>query len=299
MPQRHRHTQVRRYSGLLRKPGLVLSGVVAVLIGLVGAVPAAAETTSGWNDWSCQPSAQHPEPVVLVHGAGVGGVSNWFYHAPKLVEQGYCVFSLDYGTNSLGINGTTSMRDSAAELGVYVDKVLAATGAAEVSMVGHSEGTTMPAYYLKFGGGAAKVAHFVGFGANYHGTTLNGLDTLATTLLDVLPGADEAFQQQCAACLQALTGSAFLNDLNAGGITVPGVDYTTIVSRYDHGVTPYTSGLIHEPGVTNIVLQQVCPADAAGHLSQAIDPNVTQLILNALDSEHAEPIPCSPFVLPV
>jgi hypothetical protein len=145
-------------------------------------------------------------------------------HAPKIAAQGYCVFSLTYGTGVLGpgVGGLASMRDSAAQLGRFVDRVRGATGAAQVDIVGHSEGSTMPAYYLKFLGGAAKVAHFVGFGANYRGTTLGGLDAL---------------------------------------------------------------------------LQDFCPPDASGHLSQAIDPNVTGLILHALDPAY--PPACTPFTLPL
>jgi triacylglycerol lipase len=281
---------------------LALMGVATLLLTALGqsTADASVSASSGWNDWACQPSSAHPEPVVLVHGLGASGQANWFYHAPRLVEAGYCVYSLDYGVGSFGAGGVASMRDSAAELGRFVDRVLAATGAEEVSIVGHSEGTTVPAYYLKFLGGAEKVRNFVGFGANYKGTTLGGLDTLARTLLQVLPGADALFQRECAACLEFLPGSAFLDDLNAGGVSVPGVRYTNIVSRYDGVVRPYTSGIMNEPGVHDVVLQDVCGGyDYSGHLSQAVDPNVASLILNGLDPANARPIACRFLFLPL
>ncbi len=59
-----------------------------------------------------------------------------------------------------------------------MQKVLAATGAKQVDIVGHSQGGMMPRYYLRFLGGAAKVETLVGLAPSNHGTTVNGLFTL-------------------------------------------------------------------------------------------------------------------------
>ena len=270
----------------------------ALTFGPVAPAVADAAPSSGWNDWGCRPSAAHPEPVVLVHGLGASDTVNWFFHAPKIAAQGYCVFSLTYGTGILGpgVGGLASMRDSAAQLGRFVDRVRSTTGAAKVDIVGHSEGSTMPAYYLKHGG-AAKVAHFVGFGANYRGTTLGGLDALAKALLTSVPGLGAVLRTACGACTEYLAPSAFLDDLARGGVHVPGPTYTSIVSEYDEVVTPYTSGILGEPGTTDVVLQDFCAGDASGHLSQAVDPNVTGLILHALDASYAPA--CTPFTVPL
>ena len=53
-------------------------------------------------------------------------------------------------------------------------RVLAATGAAKVDLVGHSQGGMMPRYYLKFLGGAALVNRLVALAPSNHGTTLDG-----------------------------------------------------------------------------------------------------------------------------
>src|SRR5690242_20223928 len=45
----------------------------------------------GANDFSCQPSAAHPNPVVLVHGLGATMGENWATYAPLLANHGYCV----------------------------------------------------------------------------------------------------------------------------------------------------------------------------------------------------------------
>ena len=271
----------------------------ALTFGAVAPAVAEAAPSSGWNDWGCRPSAAHPEPVVLVHGLGANDTVNWFFHAPKIAAQGYCVFSLTYGTGILGpaVGGLASMRDSAAQLGRFVDRVRATTGAAKADIVGHSEGSTMPAYYLKYGGGAAKIVHFVGFGANYRGTTLGGLDKLAKALLTTVPGLGLILKTACGSCTEYLAPSAFLDDLARGGVHVAGPAYTSIVSKYDEVVTPYTSGILSEPGTTDIVLQDFCASDASGHLSQAVDPNVTGLILHALDASYTPK--CTPFTLPL
>jgi triacylglycerol lipase len=273
--------------------------VAAVTLGVAAPAVAEAAPGSGWNDWSCEPSAHHPQPVVLVHGLGANDTVNWFFHAPKIAAQGYCVYSLTYGTGVLGpgVGGLASMRDSAAELGRFVDRVRSTTGAAKVDIVGHSEGSTMPAYYLKFLGGAAKVAHFVGFGANYRGTTLGGLDALAKGLLTTVPGLRGILTTACGSCTEYLAPSAFLDDLARGGVHVAGPAYTSIVSRYDEVVTPYTSGILGEPGATDVVLQDFCRSDISGHLGQAVDPNVTGLILHALDTTYTPR--CTPFTLPL
>ncbi|WP_410635438.1 esterase/lipase family protein [Amycolatopsis sp. cmx-4-83] len=277
----------------------ILTAVVAaVTLGVAAPAVAEAAPSGGWNDWGCRPSATHPQPVVLVHGLGANDTVNWFFHAPKIAAQGYCVFSLTYGTGILpGVGGLASMRDSAGQLGRFVDKVRTTTGAAKVDIVGHSEGSTMPAYYLKYGGGAAKVANFVGFGANYRGTTLGGLDALAKALLTTVPGLDLVLKTACGACKEYLAPSAFLDDLARGGVHVAGPAYTSIVSKYDEVVTPYTSGILNEPGAKDVVLQDFCASDASGHLSQAIDPNVTGLILHALDASYLPK--CTPFTLPL
>lgn len=270
--------------------------LLAATLAVAGSASAAsAAPTRGVNDWSCRPSANR-EPVIMLHGLGASGGLNWFTKAPLIAGAGYCVFTPTYGVGVLGLGGFNSMRDSAAEVGRYVDQVRAATGASKVNLVGHSEGTTVAAYYMKFNGGGAKVKNFVGFGSNYRGTTLYGLNLLVRAL----PGLSGLILDGiCDSCDEYLPPSQFLTDLNAGGVTVPGPRYTNIVSRYDAVVVPYTSGILNEPGVTNIVLQDRCWLDFSGHLGLAIDPNVTSHIIWALNGQSGSRPLCLPFVAPV
>lgn len=279
----------------LRSAGAALLATALATAALIAGAPTSASAaTSGVNDWTCTPSAAHPRPVVLWHGLGSNKDADMGLLAQTLSSAGYCVFSKTYGTTYYGSStgGLASMRTSAAELGAFVDKVRTSTGVAEADVVGHSEGTTVPAYYLKFLGGAAKVHTFVGFGSNFQGTSLNGLQTLAdlTGFRYVLDAGG------CVACNEFAPGSAFMADLNNGGVTVPGVDYTSIVTRYDTVVTPYTSGVLAPASnVTNIVLQDVCEYDFSGHVGLAIDPNVFAIVKNRLDPANATPVACVPM----
>ncbi len=251
----------------------------------------------GSNEWSCQPSAAHPRPVVLVHGTFADRNNSWQAISPLLHNRGYCVFALNYGSHNgsgaIGVYGVGDIAQSAQQLNAFVDEVLAATGAAEVDLVGHSQGGTMPRYYLKNLGGANEVRALVGLSSSNHGTTLNGLFTLGS----FFPGANSLFGT-CPACEQQEAGSPFITQLNAGGETVPGVDYTVIQTRFDQVVTPYTSAFLSGPNVTNILLQNQCVLDLGDHLSMPYDHIVAADVLTALDPANPVKPFCSP-VLPV
>lgn len=277
-----RHLLARTALTALLTAGLLAAGSTA-----------ASASASGVNDFACHPSAAHPRPVVLWHGLGANADSNFATLAPALSSKGYCVFSKTYGTTSYGpyTGGLASMRTSAGQLSAFVDQVLSATGAPKVDIVGHSEGTTVPAYYLKFLGGADKVNRFIGFGSNFKGTSLNGLQTLAD-LTGFRPILDAG---GCTSCNEFAPQSDFTKDLNDGGVSVSGVDYTSIVTKYDTVVTPYTSGVLAPASnVTNITLQAVCPTDFSGHVGLAVDPNIQAIVLNRLDPANATKVRCVP-----
>jgi triacylglycerol lipase len=242
-------------------------GVLVVLaLTLCCAAPAAAQSPGisppGANDWTCKPSSAHPYPVVLVHGTFGDMTVSWNLISPKLHQDGYCVFALDYGNRATG-----PIEDSAAQLRDFVNRVLAATGARKVSLVGHSQGGMMPRYYVKFLGGASKVDDLIGLAPSNHGTSNPGALLLA--------GAGV-----CYSCGQQATGSAFLTNLNAGDETPGKVSYTAVETRYDEVVIPYTSAFLS--GATNVLLQDRCPLDVAEHLSIIYDAVALRWVRNAL-----------------
>jgi triacylglycerol lipase len=260
----------------------------------------------GSNDWSCHPSAAHPRPVVLVHGLLANQTDNWQTISPLLANRGYCVFSLTYGTNPNASfpgytpGGLTTMEESAQQLSDFVDRVRAATGAGHVDIVGHSEGSLMPDYYVKFLGGKRVVSHYVGITTLWHGTNLAGLASVDQIgrAFGISSGVEQAVSSFCESCPEFLAGSPFLAKLREGDVAVPAVTYTSIVTRNDELVSPYTSGIEPAPNMTNLVVQKQCPLDQAEHVSMAADPVVAQDILNALDPKHPAPVPCT-LVLPL
>ncbi|MEU7263940.1 alpha/beta fold hydrolase [Streptomyces albidoflavus] len=256
---------------------------------------AQAAASSGWNDYSCKPSAAHPRPVVLVHGTFANSVDNWLVLAPYLVNRGYCVFSLDYGQlpGVPFIHGLGPIDKSAEQLRDFVDKVLAATGAPEADLVGHSQGGMMPRHYLKFLGGADKVNALVGIAPDNHGTTLLGL----TRLLPHFPGAEKFLNDKTPALADQIAGSPFLTRLNEGGDTVPGVQYTVIATRYDQVVTPYRSQYLDGPNVRNVLVQDLCPVNISEHVViGTIDRIAFHEVANALDPANATPTTCGSVV---
>lgn len=242
----------------------VLVGVLIVL-GLTSARPAEAATTSpSGANVACAPTAASPYPVILVHGT-YGDMKSLFDPlSSALKAAGHCVFAFNYGNY-----GTNDIAKSAAELKTFVTSVLSYTRATKVNLVGHSQGGTMPRYYIKNLGGATKVNDLVGIAPANHGTTWTGLTTL-------FPGF------YCTACHQLMWGSSFLTALNATDETPGNVSYTTITTAVDKVVTPYTSGYLAGPNTTNVRLQDVCPANAVDHVNAPMNVVVIRWALNAL-----------------
>ena len=263
---------------------------------IAGGAPGA--NAPGTNIWSCRPTAAHPRPVILVHGTLGNQATNWQTYGPLLKNNGYCVFALTYGTyGNLPVSyiagGMGPMEQSAKQLAAFVAKVLKATGAAKVDLVGHSQGTLMPQYYVRYLGGAKYVQNYISLASLWHGTNV----AAAASVLAAVAGVPvDSIVPVCVACGEFAPSSAFMAKIRAGGVVAtPGVRYTNIVSRYDELVSPYTSGL--QSGMKNYVLQDVCPMDFTEHFEIAADRNATQIVLNTLDPGHAKPVSCS-LVLP-
>jgi pimeloyl-ACP methyl ester carboxylesterase len=249
---------------------------LAVLVALVAAAPAAAQTPGvpppGANDFSCR-SVLHPAPVILVHGTFGDMTVSWNLVSPALKAAGYCVFALD-----LVRRGMAPIDRSADKLAAFIDEVRSRTGAAQVSIVGHSQGGMLGRYVARLRDKLGVIDDIVGLAPSSHGTTSR-----------LAPGAGIF----CPACAEQVAGSELMTRLNAPPEAPPPPSYTVISTRYDEVVTPYQSQALE--GATNVVLQDRCPEDVTDHVGIVYDPIALQWTLNAL----GRPGPADPAFVPL
>jgi triacylglycerol lipase len=240
--------------------------LLALIAGLAAPATAAAQTPGisppGANDFSCRSTA-HPVPVILVHGTFGDMTVTWNLVSPALVQSGYCVFALD-----LVKRGMAPIDRSADKLAAFIDKVRQKTGAAKVSIVGHSQGGMLGRYVARFRGKLDVLDDIVGLAPSSHGTT----NPLAPPLGGI----------GCPACAEQAAGSAFMQKLNAGEEAPPPPSYTVVSTTHDEVVTPYQSQALTGSTVTNVVLQDRCPEDITEHVGITYDPIALQWTLNAL-----------------
>jgi triacylglycerol lipase len=223
----------------------------------------------GANDPSCKPAAEHPYPVILVHGTFGDMTVSWNTVSPALRRRGFCVWALDYGNR-----GTGPIDRSADQLVAFIDMVRARTGAAKVSLIGHSQGGMLSRYVAVRRGRLGVVDDIIGLAPSSHGTTQ--------------PLAGPAGLIGCVACREQRAGSAFMRKVNEPPPEAPGPAwYTTVSTKYDEVVTPYQSQALAGDHATNVVLQDTCPTDPFEHVTVVGDPVALQWAINALERPGA------------
>lgn len=130
-------------------------------------------------------------PIVFLHGFLENGDA-FASQAMRFASNGYCrdhIFTMDY--NTLG-----DYRAGVRMLAGYIDAVLAATGAEQVDLLGHSMGGAVCYDYLAEPAHAAKVAHYVHVAAGSEagvpaGVPVLNLSSWGDTILGAadIPGA--------------------------------------------------------------------------------------------------------------
>jgi triacylglycerol lipase len=154
----------------------------------------------------------------------------------RLRRDGYCVFSVNLG--GLGqVFNTRGIADVADFLRSKVERMYARhAGMGPLTIVGHSKGGLIGAYYVKRLGGHRRVRALVTLGTPYNGT-------LAALLgLPILPLARSV--------LQMMPGSAFVRRLRTGPWP-ENVHLASLYSRRDR-VAPYPTAILRGRGQPNV-----------------------------------------------
>jgi hypothetical protein len=113
-----------------------------------------------------------------------------------------------------------------------------------------------------------------------HGTGANGVDNW----LGLTPYLVDRGWCVCSFDYGELLGLTALLDL------IPGLVDRDALRRDRH---PYESQFINEPGVKNVLIQDLCPLDLSEHATIGLaDPVAWHEVVNALDPANAEPTTC-------
>lgn len=260
----------------------------------------------GANDWNCKPTAAHPRPVVLVNPTFTTQALAWQAGAPLLKNAGYCVFTFNYGNPkwlpTVPFQAVDDIRDGGRVLADVVDRVLAATGARQVDLVGHSQGGGIASdYYLKVLGGAPKVQAKIGISPS-RGTNLSQIAYLRTIVPIIAPAVYGAIETSFPALIQQVFDNPLQLEVYGPGAetgrgateTVPGPKYTHISTKHDEVVTPFDEQFVYGPNTTNVFLQENCEVDKSEHVSTLYSERALRFVLNALDPAGAQPVACFP-----
>lgn len=136
------------------------------------------------------------------------------------------------------------------------------------------------------------VADEIGLGGSNHGG--RGLAYLC------LPDSAIRLGLGCApALLQQMPGSTFVDALNSGAETFPGIDYTEIASHSDVFVPPADAFVHGSPDhVANVAVDEMCAGHVADHQTLiTFDPVAHALAMDAIDHDGpADPHRVDPTV---
>ena len=231
----------------------------------------------GVNNWSCRPS-EGQNPVVLIHGTFSSSMYSFGALGPALANEKLCVFSMDYGAAKPGdwFKGVGPVDESAKLIADFVVSVKTATGHDKVTLVGHSQGGLIGFYYLKVLRGSQHVDRFVALAPSVNGTVI------AKT-------PDRKLVEYCLACADQHPKSELMRRLQNGPITVPGVQYSIVVTKNDLVVLPVEKQFVQEPGVHNVYIQDVFPGKRVSHSGMLYYRDSIGLITRLVKGEQTQP----------
>ncbi|MGY3518105.1 esterase/lipase family protein [Micromonospora sp. PTRAS2] len=174
--------------------------------------------------------------------------------------------------------GFGDIADSARAFSAYVDQVRAATGAARVDLVAHSEGGLVSRYLIRNLGGGTKVGRYVSLGTPHYGTYV----------ADIAKFLGLGSCLGIVACQQMAIGSSFLTALNDGDDTPGDVRWTAVRTLQDELVRPVDNATLAD-GATNVLIQSWCPLRLVGHLGLVLDGTTYTVVRGALTDSPVRP----------
>ncbi|MFC9386958.1 esterase/lipase family protein [Streptomyces venezuelae] len=211
----------------------------------------------------CPATFAHPErePVLLVHGTTTTYGETWEWgYTPALQADGYDVCGVDLPNRAMG-----DVQVSTEYVVNAVDRIHAATGR-KVDVVGHSQGNMELRWAAKWWPHVrAEIDDMILLGNPGHGVTGGNLFCVGS----------------CAPALHQFSmGSNFMAALNSTDETPGTVSYTSVYSRTDEAITPFTTASLS--GATNIAVQDVCPGRVVTHFGLVYESVTYGLVKDAL-----------------
>jgi triacylglycerol lipase len=211
--------------------------------------------------------ADCPRPVLLLHGFMTGRRTMRVLEA-RLRRDGYAPFSLDLGGIGQSLNNR-GIDDLADLVRTKVERLYGRhAGLGPLTIVGHSKGGLVAAYYVKKLGGWRRTRAVVALGAPFHGTARAWLGlpivTVARSILQMVPG------------------SPFLRRLNEG--PWPGSVRLVSVWSRDDPWARYPTAVVETHGLPHLVNEEV----RGGHYQFLTSKRVYASILARLNAAEAE-----------
>lgn len=256
-----------------------LAGAALWLLCRLATADDALGLPAGLINRDCEPQSKKT-PIVLIHGTFANTRRAFSSLAPALKADGHCLFALNYGRQGpLSPYGTMDINQSAQQISDFVHNVLARTGAAKVTLIGHSQGGLLAFKIARSPALSGRVERLVALAPSLHGTT-----RVPATLSS----------RHCPACAQQSHQSAFMQSFHEEAVSPPDLRSLILATRQDLVVTPVERQFLHEPGVTNILLQDRYPGVVATHSGLLHKPETITLVRSFLSSPDDSPTTATP-----
>lgn len=198
-------------------------------------------------------------PVLLVSGT-LQSLSVVNVARSALERRGYRTYSMTLEGSLIGV--TASSTESGRAICRKVDAIRAETGADQIDLAGHSQGSIAGRWCIKSGGALEKVHTFVSVGGVDYGTST------ATACLALGQG-----------CVDMMPGSAFLRALNEGDDTPGPAQVFKIYSKPASGGVDGEEVPIQD-GAVNRSAQELCGGVRLTHADEYRSPIVHSFLDN-------------------